>query len=251
MVGVVDLHTQEQLVGMLSAVADQDAGRLVDVLQELGVARQRIDRDALQHELDLALRHYYGCSLGEISISALLTDMLGIVRRYHLQLPPVLALLVKTILMEEGLGVQLDPAFNLASVLAPNARRMMLRQYSPLLWARRLSTASLDAAHLGMDLPQQLRRILNDLERGTLEVAARPVGLDPYLYRLERIANRIVFGILTAAFVVGLALLFSAYRPPGFGHWVGTLFALGLAGAVLLGIYLSWQVLRSERRRRR
>ncbi|MGZ3602728.1 MAG: ABC1 kinase family protein, partial [Ktedonobacterales bacterium] len=108
-----------------------------------------------------------------------------------------------------------------------------------------------DAAQLGIDLPQQLRRIMNDLERGALEVAARPVGLEPYLYRLERIANRIVFGILTAAFVVGLALLLSADRPRGFGQWAGVFFALGLAGALVLGIYLSWQVLRSERRRTR
>jgi ubiquinone biosynthesis protein len=251
MVGTVDAHTQEQLLDVLVAVAAQDAGRLGDVLQELGVARERIDRDALRRDLDRVLRQYYGRSLAEISISTILSEALSIVRRYHLQLPTNLALLVKTIVMEEGLGIQLDPTFNLASVLAPFARRLLVRQYSPLLWARRLSTASLDAARLGVDLPQQLRRILHELERGQLEVAARPVGLEPYLYRLERIANRIVFGILTAAFVVGLAMLLSVDRSQGFGHWAGVFFALGLAGVLLVGIYLSWQVLRSERRRRR
>lgn len=251
MVGTVDAHTQEQLIGVLLAVSAQDAGRLEDVLQELGVARQRIDRDALQRELDRVLKRYYGRPLAEISISAILREALSIVRRYHLQLPSDLALLLKTIVMEEGLGIQLDPTFDLASELAPYARRLLLRQYSPVVWARRLSAASLDAARLGVDLPQQLRRIITNLERGSLEVAARPVGLEPYLFRLERIANRIVFGILTAAFVVGLAMLFSVYRPPGFGLLAGIFFALGLAGALLLGIYLSWQVLRSERRRRR
>jgi ubiquinone biosynthesis protein len=153
--------------------------------------------------------------------------------------------------MEEGLGVQLDPHFNLATMLAPYARRLMLHEYSPLLWARRLGTATMDAARLGTDLPQQLRRILNDLERGTLEVAARPVGLEPYLYRLERIANRVVIGILMAAFIVGVAMLLSTDRPRGSGAWAGLFFALGLAAALLLGIYLLWQVLHAERRRRR
>lgn len=250
MVGTVDTRTREQLLGVLVAVTSQDTGRLADVLQELGVARQRIDHDALQRDLDHVLRHYYGLPLAEISLRAVLSEALTIVRRYHLQLPPDLALLVKTLVMEEGLGVQLAPTFNLASALAPPAQRLWLRQYSPLLWARRLNTASLDVARLGMDLPRELRRIMNDLERGALEVAARPVGLEPYLYRLERIANRIVFGILTAAFVVGLAMLLSVYRPPGFGQWAGVFFALGLTGALLLGIYLSWQVLRSERRRK-
>jgi ubiquinone biosynthesis protein len=221
------------------------------VLQELGVARQRIDRDALQRDLDHLLRHYYGRPLAEMSISAILTEVLSIVRRHHLQLPTDLALLVKAIVMEDGLGVQLDPTFNLASVVAPYARRLVVRQYSPQQWMRRLSAASMDAARLGMDLPQHVRRIVADLERGTLEIAARPVGLEPYLYRLERIANRIVVGILTAAFVVGLAILLSVYRPPGFRQWASIAFALGIAGVLLPGLYLSWQVFRSERSRRR
>jgi ubiquinone biosynthesis protein len=251
MVGTVDARTQELLLDLLVAVTGQDAAQLGDVLQELGVAREHIDRQSLQRDLDRLLRQYYGLPLAEISISAILSDALSIIRRYHLQLPSNLMLLVKTIGMEEGLGIQLDPTFNLASVLAPYARRMMLRQYSPLLWARRLSAAGLDAARLGVDLPQHVRRILSDLERGDLEVAARPVGLEPYLHRLERIANRIIFGILTAAFVIGLAMLLSVDRPYGFGHWADIFFTLGLAGILLVGIYLIWQVLRSEWRPRR
>ena len=251
MVGTLDQRTREQLVGMLTAMTSQDADRLEAVLEELGVARQRIDRIALQRDLDHALRQYYGRQLADLNISAVLADILGIVRRYHLQLPTNMALLVKTIVMEEGLGVQLDPNFNLATVLAPYARRLLVREYSPLVWARRLGAASMDAARLGIDLPQQLRRIINDLERGALEVAARPVGLEPYLYQLERIANRIVFGILTAAFVIGLAMLLTTDRPHGFAQWAGVFFALGISAAMVFGIYLLWQLLRSERRRRR
>ena len=251
MVGTLDKRTQEQLVGMLTAMTAQDADRLEAVLEELGVARQRIDRVSLQRDLDHVLRQYYGRQLADINISAILGETLSIVRRYHLQLPTNMALLVKTIVMEEGLGVQLDPNFNLASVLAPYARRLLWREYSPLVWARRLSDASVDAARLGIDLPQQVRRIINDLERGTLEVAARPVGLEPYIYRLERIANRIVVGILTAAFVIGLAMLLTADRPQGFAQWAGVFFALGIAAAVVFGLYLLWQLLRSERRRGR
>jgi ubiquinone biosynthesis protein len=251
MVGTVGARTQEQLMGVLLAVTTQDAERLEGVLREMGVARQRIEGDALRRDLDRVLRQFYGRPLAQIRISAILSDILGIVRRYHLQLPTDLAQLVKTIVMWEGLGLQLDPTFNLASVLAPYARRLVVRLYSPRLWAQRLSTAGLDATRLGIDLPQHVRRILNDLERGALEVGARPVGLEPYVYQIERIANRIVFGIVTAAFVVGLAMLLSVYRPPGFRQWAGLFFALGLVGVLLPGLYLSWQVLRSEWRRRR
>jgi ubiquinone biosynthesis protein len=248
MVGIIDERTKEQLVGILSALTAQDAERMAAVLQEMGVARQRIDRIALRRDIDYVLRQYYGQQLADIRVSAVLTDTLGIIRRYHLQLPTNLALLVKAMVMEEGLGVQLDPDFNLSAALAPYARRLLAHEYSPLLWARRLSVVSLDAARLGIDLPQQVSQIINDLQRGTLEVAARPVGLEPYLYAVERIANRVVFGILTAAFVIGLAMMLTSDRPRGFAQWAGVFFALGIAGAIVFGIYLLWQLLRSERR---
>jgi ubiquinone biosynthesis protein len=250
MVGFIDERTKEQLVGMLTAMTAQDAGRMATVLQELGVSRQRIDRIALQRDLDYTLRQYYGQQLADIKISAVFSDTLSIIRRYHLQLPTNLALLVKAMVMEEGLGVQLDPDFNLADALAPYARRLLAHEYSPLLWARRLSVVSLDAARLGIDLPQQVSQILNDLQRGTLEVAARPVGLEPYIYAVERIVNRVVFGILTASFVIGLAMMLTADRPHGFAQWDGVFFALGIAGAIVLGIYVLWQLLRSEWRRK-
>jgi hypothetical protein len=55
----------------------------------------------------------------------------------------------------------------------------------------------------------------------------------------------------TAAFVIGLAMLLSVDRPYGFGQWADVFVTLGLAGVLLVGIYLLWQVLRSERRPRR
>ncbi|MBI2942242.1 MAG: AarF/ABC1/UbiB kinase family protein [Chloroflexi bacterium] len=247
MVGTVDARTREQLVDVLLAVTTRDADRLVDTLLELGVVRRRVNRDLLQRDLEHMVSRYYGRTLGEVPLGQLLTDALGVIRRHRLQLPPNLALLLKTMVMSEGLGEQLDPSFNLTTMLAPYAERLVLRQYSPLLWAGRLRQASLDAARLGVEMPQQLRRIIGELERGGLEVGMRPTGFEPLIRRFERLANRIVLGIIAASFVNGLAVLMSVYRPPGWEEWAGTVFAAGFAFAGALGAYLAWSILRSGR----
>jgi hypothetical protein len=56
-----------------------------------------------------------------------------------------------------------------------------------------------------------------------------------------------VLRILAAAFVNGLAVLASAYHPPGWERWVGAAFGLGFALASALGAYLAWSILRSAR----
>lgn len=247
MTGTVDNRTQEQLVELLLGVTSQDADRLVDTFLELGVARRRIDRKPLRQDLEVLVSRYYGQELGDLDITALLTDSLDVIRRNRLQLPANLALLVKTMLMNEGLGAQLDPRFNMAKVLAPYARRLIIRQYLPTTWLDRAGQAALDLARLGVDLPQQLRRIILELEQGGLEVGVRPEGLEPMLRRLERMTNRITLGIIAAAFINGLAVLLSVYRPPGTEQWIGMLFAAGFTIAVILGAYLAWSIIRSRR----
>ncbi|HEX5885099.1 MAG TPA: hypothetical protein VFY67_11220, partial [Pyrinomonadaceae bacterium] len=167
-------------------------------------------------------------------------------RRHHLHLPSNLALLLKTVIMIEGLGVNLDPDFRLTNSLTPYTERLVLRQYSPFRWMRSLGRASLDLAKLGVEMPQHFRRIVTAVENGNLQIGMRPEGFDPVIDRLERIANRIVLGVIAAAFINGLAVLVSVYRPPGWERWGWAVFAFGFVCALLLGVYLAWTILRPK-----
>jgi ubiquinone biosynthesis protein len=141
--------------------------------------------------------------------------------------------------------VQLDPSFQLASVLHPYAERLLVRQYAPMRLTRRLAQTSLDVAQLGIELPMRSRRILDDLDRGTIEIGVRPEHFDPLVRRLERLAHRLVLGILAAAFINGLAILLAAYHLPAWERWIEPLAAVGLALATALGGYLAFVILRA------
>jgi len=101
-------------------------------------------------------------------------------------------------------------------------------------------------AQLGVEMPQQLRRIVNAGENSSLQVGIRPEGFEPVLNRVESIANRIVLGVIAAAFINGLAVLLSVYHLPGLEQWAWAAFAFGFGCALLLGIYLAWSILRSR-----
>jgi ubiquinone biosynthesis protein len=247
MVGTVDQRTQEQLAALLLAVTSRDADRLVDAFWDLHIVQRRMNRELLRRDFEHLLSRYYGRSLGEIALGSLLNDTLTAVRRHRLQLPSNLALLVKTVMMHEGLEARLDPDLRMTVLLAPYAEQMMLRQYSPILWTRRLAHASFDMARAGVELPQQLHRLMGEIERGSLEVGMRPEHFEPLVRRFERLGNRVVLGIIVAAFVNGLALLMSAYRPSGWEQWIGIIFTGGLMAAAVIGLYLAWSIFRTGR----
>jgi ubiquinone biosynthesis protein len=169
-----------------------------------------------------------------------------VVRRHRLHLPTGYALLVKTVLMHESLVTRLDPSFEFNAVLGPYARGMIVRHFSPLGWGKAFGQAGVDLARLGLELPQQVRRLLGSLQRGDVELAIRPTGFEPLLRRLERIANRLVLGIVTAAFVVALAVLLSAYHVRSDPQTAAILLA-GFVLASVLGVYVAWSILRSGR----
>ena len=245
MVGEVDERLQDRLANLLLAIAAEDADQLVDAMLGLGVARGRVDRVDLRRDLARLLARYAGRPLGELAVGALVSEALTVVRRHQLQLPPNLALLLKTVVMNEGMGARLDPSFTLGSVLAPYAEQLLWRRFAPDRLARRLGRSAVEAVRLGTELPAQLRRLLGELERGGMEIGVRPAELEPVLRRLERLVNRVVLGILTAAFIVGLAMLMAVYHPPGWEQWSGALFAVGFSLATALGVYLAWSILRS------
>jgi ubiquinone biosynthesis protein len=246
MVGAVDEPTKEQLVSLLFAITANDSVRLVDILLEFGATGSPVDKDKLGRDLNHLLSRYYGQSLGELSLDSLLNEIFLIIRTHHLHLPPNLVLLIKTLAMSESIGAQLDPTFHITAVLAPYVRQLLLKQYAPSVWAKKVKHASLDLARLGVEMPQQFRRLILDIERGGLEIGMRPQGFEPVIRRLEQLANRVVFGVLAAAFIVGLAVLLSVYHPPGWERWASLFFAFGFFVAAALGLYLAWSILRSK-----
>jgi ubiquinone biosynthesis protein len=248
MVGVVDDHTREQLVELLLAIASQDAERFADTLLKLAFTKKRVNRVQMGRDLQHLLSQHYGKPFDEMDIGLLLSEALAIVRKHRLELPSNLVLLIKTLVMEQALGTMLDPKFNLAKILEPYSKQLVLRFYSPGYWWQNVSRAGMDAARLGIELPQQLRRIMTDLERGNIEVGVNPDSLTPIINDIKQLVHRVVLGIITAAFIIGIATILPAYEPVT-GIWgIGVFFVIGLVLAFVLGASLASGMLRSRKK---
>jgi ubiquinone biosynthesis protein len=152
-------------------------------------------------------------------------------------------LLLKTIVMHEGLAVQLDPSFNLATVMTPYARQLIRYQLSPARRARRLGEAGLDAMRLSEQFAQQVGRILGTVERGDLEMVMRPSGFESVIQPVQRAIKQVSLSVLSMTVVLTLAILLAAFHSAGDG-WVASVIGAGLAAGLLWSVYLAWRVAR-------
>jgi len=119
MVGTVSAEVRHALVEILVALSIQDVSRSSRALHDLGVVPADVDEVQFSLELARLATTTVEAELGELRFGPLLHDLMRVSRRHHLRLPRELGLLVKTIVMCEGLAAQLDPNFSLIRVIGP------------------------------------------------------------------------------------------------------------------------------------
>jgi ubiquinone biosynthesis protein len=124
MVGVVSESTRVGLGKVLLALVAVDVTQMADGLFALGIAQVSLDRAAFERDLDKLLQRYAFVPLEQLRIGPLLNDVMSVVRKHRLRMPSDLALLLKTVMMCEGVAAKLDPGFELVPLLVPYAARL-------------------------------------------------------------------------------------------------------------------------------
>jgi ubiquinone biosynthesis protein len=97
------------------------------------------------------------------------------------------------------------------------------------------------------DYPRQIHALLDELKDGEIEVRFRHAGLDELISKVDILANRLVFGLLIAALILGSSML--GIFVEGGAQLLG-LSVFGLIGfvfAAILGLLLLFAIIRSGR----
>jgi len=230
------------------ALSRNSAEELVDAVLTISEpAGAGVDRTRLMADLEQLVAEYEHRPLGPIPIRPVLEQYLAILREHRIQLPPRFALLLKTVMMAEGLGIKLDPEFSLTALLTPYARRLVLDQYSPAARARRMGKGIAQAARLMEELPGELRRVLHAIDQGGLPVRVRQEGLRGLGDRIQAAAERIVVAMWGSALIVGLAVLLTAFHPSGWRAWSGLTYGFGTLVLFAAGGYVAARLVGGRR----
>jgi ubiquinone biosynthesis protein len=247
MVGYLDQRDRENLVRLYIVSVQLDTEGIVEQLIRMGAASRDVDRPGLQRDISRLLNRYHGLPLKEIRAREVIEAVMPVAFRYHLRLPSRLWLLGKTLAMMEGVGLQLDPDFDIFVVSQPYVRKFLWQTVSPQTWGRRLLKSGQDWGELLAGLPRRVPRLVDQLEEGDLQLTLRIREIEALLVRLDRVGNRLAISVLLAAFIVSLALLMPSFLG-GRPGWIFWLITLGFVAVSFLGLWLLLSIWRSGRR---
>jgi ubiquinone biosynthesis protein len=245
MTGRLSPNRRDQIVDLLAALSRRDERGMMEVLLDW-TASADVDEARLANDLGELVFTYEHLSLQEIRLGQLLSDITAIMRDHHIVLPADLTLLFKALISLEGLGRQLDPDFHLVDHLRPYVRGVILDRYQPGAVAKRVQHTLSAVISALQGLPGDVSRLLRDARRGRMKIEFDLKRLDHFGHQLDRSANRLTIGVVTAALIVGSSIVMTVRGGP---EMLG-LPVFGLLGfliAALNGLWLIWSIWRSGR----
>lgn len=233
MVARIDDSNRRALEEAILAVVNGDSATLTEQVMRLGRLPPDFDRQALGLDIEDFVSDYASQSLVGFDVTGAFVDLSALVRRHGILLPPAVAHLLKVFALLEGASKALNPDFAFIEVIRPYSVKILARRFSPAgLWPR-LKRFAKDWSELLGDLPKDVSEILRRARDGRLDVHLTHKGLDV-------VANRLVYGVLSAALFLGSCLVMAHRVPPLYGD-ISVFGALGATASIMLG----WRLLRA------
>ncbi|MBE9545936.1 MAG: AarF/ABC1/UbiB kinase family protein [Proteobacteria bacterium] len=239
MMGRVDQYAREDFADMLYGYVRRDESGVTGALLKITEWDKEPDRRALDRDMaDLMDLHLYR-PLKELRIEDFLQQLLKLIQRHRLRLPSDIFLMIKALAQVEGLGLVLDPDFDMTERAAPFIKRLKLERLSP----KRIMGDFLDSggelAQLLKEVPGELRDILKQVRDGKVSVRFEHKGLEKFIFEMDRSSNRVAFAVVVASLIVGSSFIMGSNVGPFlFGFPI-----LGVVGFSIAGVFGIWLVI--------
>ena len=247
MVGRLTVSDRYDLVDLIRALADRDSQRLTEVVLKVSVDMgDGIDRRGLERDLLDIIDLYATVPIRDLNLGRLLLDVTFSMRAHGLGIRPDLATMIKALITLEGVARQLYPDLDVLAEAEPYIHDIVARRYSfESIW-RNLSDHLAALFTARGRFPKRLSRIVEQLEHGDLRIRFEHQNLKELQQTLENTFNRLTFGIIIAALLIGSSMIITTGIPPKlFGYP-----AFGIIGYLVsgvLGLWLVYNIIRNRK----
>lgn len=246
MVGRLDDELKLQLTELLISVLRRDVDHIISQLLYSGELHDESNLKNLKRDLSEFIDDYYDILLQDLKVGKLLIDFIEILTEYRIKFPSNMMLLSRALIAMEGIGRQLDPAFNMVEHLQPFTEKIVKERYSPANLTKELTRTVQNYQSLGKSLPKDIKEFINRVNRNKFKIDLEHRGLERLITDLDKSTNRISFSMVIAALIIGSSLIMQTDKGPIlFGFPV--LGLLGYTVAGFLGFGLAIAILRSGR----
>jgi ubiquinone biosynthesis protein len=219
-------NDKEQLEDFISYFIAQDAKRLIAIIKKMAIRFNIPDEKKLERDIHDFFNLLEGSSLHQMDVKEVLSKFSGILNENEILMPEHLYLLVRGIVLIEGIGRALVPDLNIIESLKPYILKIALARLSPEYLKKNGLKFLRTMADALKTVPDDLISILSKLNNGELKVIQEVRALPALHEGIVQGFNRTVLAIVLCGLWISSALLVLADKPPKWADtpalaWIG------------------------------
>lgn len=238
MVGRLSPRFREKLTQLVLAIVDGRGDDVAEIAIQMGDPQKGYDRDEFTRDIAEVVLDSYDQSIDGLNIGGVVLEIASICGQHHVQIPPQLTTIGRTLLHLDELGQTLSPGFNPASAVRDHTGPILWQDFWKALSPTAFFGEVFEIKRLAQQLPHRLNSIIDNLAREDRGFKIDAIDEDRLIHGFEKIANRITYGLIIAALFIAGAMVMNIEDMPGqfWGvpilSWI--MFIAGTLGIVLV-----------------
>ncbi len=231
----------------VKAIVSFDVEALKSVILSLGVqGRRPINHSQLYEAIDRLLHDYVMEDVSNIDMGKFLEDMLKIAGENHIKMPRGISMLSRGIMTLEGVIADIAPSSSVVSIMANHMVSQGAKDFNLQQFITTNSKMIIDSGQKAIHVPGQLSDFLSLANKGQIKVSLEMIGSEEPLREIDKMVNKIVVCIISAAILIGSSFIATTDMTPkimgipALGA-IGFMSAIILSGGLMISIYRKWK----------
>jgi ubiquinone biosynthesis protein len=236
MTGELDEQMRDSLTRLLEAVVKGDARAAKEAYLEMAPGSETVNRAALLVDIKAVLYEIHRSDINDVSIGDAFDSLLRAGSQNGVHNPPEFFLLTRAFVILESMIRELDPDHNYMGSFREEISRLTAKHFSVERIKEKTNKLAREMERLVSDAPGDTRRVLRRIADGDLGRLQSP-GIEDLGGRISRNLERLTGAIVTAALVIGGAMLSLALPQGSWHHTLGEAMVIaGIIGTIFICI---------------
>ncbi len=214
MVGSVSEPDKIAFAKILLAIYTKDVKGLKRAILKFSNGLTKDQDREFEYDIIYFLRQYSQISLKDIDGNEIMRALNSLFFDYKIKIPANLLLLLKALIIIEGVGLQLDPNYDIIQNIGPYAQRLINKTYNPQRLKKDLIRTIEETNYLIQDMPSDIREIINKVKAGKLHLEFEHKGLQPFSNALSQSIYNLSFAMIIVALLISSSIIILAKIPP-------------------------------------
>lgn len=206
MMGELSERDQQIISRAVEGVARNDAEACMNAVLQLGAIKGTVDRRRLFRDCEAMLDKYAALDLGSMDLSAVMSDMMEVMKANHIEMPGGLSMLVRGLATIEGVVMDIVPNINVAQVATARISRKFIKDFDWQSALARDARAAYESATKSLDIPALLADALRTVLKGDVSIGVEHHISNDVGSLLHKAVTRLCAAILCAAMLLAASL---------------------------------------------